>query len=375
MKLNFHAVAAFSISLCVCAIGTHVLAAMVPDPSLARIQKESEARGYTFFAEREQIVAGAKREGKLRVLSALDAFQELRKAFLQQYPFVDLQVEDVKGTDAPQKFILELKAGAAASQWDVFDVAPELFQEFLPYIKKVDILGMANHRVLQIPAEMVDPKNRDVVSVASALHVLAYNKNLLSADRVPKMWEDFLRAEFKGKTFMVDLRPLGFAAMAAGLGEEWMMNYARKIKDQEPIWIRGQTRSVTAIAAGEQSLLHLAYYNACMKAKLKDVSKSLECKIIEPVPVRIGDMIAINSTTPHPHASLLWLEFQASPRGQSIIDRFFNSSIYAPGSEAAKIVGGKKVSVNDWKTFHSTEKWMEMTLKTFGFPKADAMRQ
>ena len=245
MKLNFYTVAAFSIGLCVYPIGTYALAAMAPDPKLTRIQKESEARGYTFFPEREQIVAGAKKEGKLRVLSALDAFQELRKAFLQQYPFVDLQVEDVKGTDAPQKFILELKAGGAASQWDVFDVAPELYQEFLPYIKKLDILAMANHGVLQVPARMVDPKNRDVVSVASALHVLAYNKNLLAADRVPKMWEDFLRAEFKGKKFMVDVRPLGFAAMAAGLGDEWMMNYARKTK----------TKSLFGFAARRDRLL------------------------------------------------------------------------------------------------------------------------
>src|SRR5262245_42541158 len=63
---------------------------------------------------RAKILAGAKNEGKLRVLSSLDpsSFNALRKAFLNQYPFIqDMQVQEMKGTDSPQKFLLELKSG------------------------------------------------------------------------------------------------------------------------------------------------------------------------------------------------------------------------------------------------------------------------
>ena len=61
---------------------------------------------------RAQILAGAKKEGRLRVLSSLDpsSFNALRKAFLTQYPFIqDMQVQEMKGTDGPQKFLLELQ--------------------------------------------------------------------------------------------------------------------------------------------------------------------------------------------------------------------------------------------------------------------------
>src|SRR5215813_3119141 len=61
--------------------------------------------GASVDAARAKILAGAKTEGKLRVLSSLDpsSFNALRKAFLNQYPFIqDMQVQEMKGTDSPQ---------------------------------------------------------------------------------------------------------------------------------------------------------------------------------------------------------------------------------------------------------------------------------
>jgi len=44
-----------------------VLAA-APNPALAKAQKDAEAKGYIFVASRDELVSGAKKEGKLRVL-------------------------------------------------------------------------------------------------------------------------------------------------------------------------------------------------------------------------------------------------------------------------------------------------------------------
>ena len=355
MKSFLANIGAFSFALCHFLVGSAVFGAS-PDMT------------------RANILAGAKNEGKLRVLSSLDptSFNALRKAFLKQYPFIkEMQIEEMKGTANPQKFLLELKAGRTAN-WDVFDVAPEFYHDFQPFVKKIDLLAIGQDGVVKIPSQIIDPKFKNIVAIASSVHCVGYNAKLLPASKTPNSWEDFLKPEFKERRFMVDIRPQGFAALAAGMGEEWAVNYARKIKEQDPVWVRGQSRGLAAMASGEQSMLHLAYYHSCIRAKQKDVTNSLECKVIEPVPARIQEMTAINGTAQNPNAALLWVEFQVSAMGQRIIDdeEPLKSSIYVPGSELANVTRGKKLSVNNWTTFHRTDDWEKRVIQAFGFPQA-----
>ena len=196
---------------------------------------------------------------------------------------------------------------------------------------------------------------------------------MIPEGKLPKSWDDFLRPEFKGKKFLVDTRPQGFAALAAGLGEKWVVDYARKIAAQDPVWVRGQSRYFTSIAQGEHALFHLAYQYSCVRTAKKVPTDSLGCEIVEPVPVRIQNFLAINSTAQHPNSSLLWLEFLASPEGQRIIDEHeeFNASLFSPGSKLANLIQGKKLSVNSWDTIHNSDKWQRMVIEAVGFPTAE----
>ena len=128
--------------------------------------------------------------------------------------------------------------------------------------KKFDLLGMAEQKVLGINPKMADPDLRAVVSVASSACVIAYNQSRLPADLVPNSLEDFLRPEFKGKKFLVDVRPHWTAALIPALGQERVLDYARKVKEQEPVWARGQTRGIGSIVTGEYNLFHLVNYHS-----------------------------------------------------------------------------------------------------------------
>ena len=372
MRFNHAGIALLFLVLNLWTVAANVAAATSPSADSTTAKKQAEAKGYMFVSSHDEIIAKAKKEGKLRVLSSYDrdTFQELRKAFIKQYPFIDLNIQRSEGVEAFQRFLLELQA-TRRSNWDVVEVATELYKEFLPYSKKLDIFAMAKQGVLQIPAEIIDPVNRNIVSLASTIHCVAYNKNLIAPEKVPHSWEDFLKPEFKGRKFMTEVRPQGFTPIAAARGEEWAVNYARKIKDQEPIWVRGTTRGLMAVMTGEQTLYHLPYYHSCIREKRKDVSKSMECKIIEPVPIRIQEMTGILESSPYAHAALLWMEFQISPAGQAIIETVEpKSSPYIPGSEAAKVTRGKKLWVNNWETFQNSAKWQQMVVEAFGLPQA-----
>ena len=361
------------ICLGLCLNRSALLAATVGADFLSA-KREAEGKGYTFETSHDEIVAKAKKEGKLRVLSSLnpDAFNQILTAFKHKYPNIDAQAEEITGTDAAQRFLLQVKAGAV-KEWDVFHLTIDFYNESAVYAKKFDVLGMAGAGILSIPILMVDPKNRNVVGSGSGISVIAYNQKLISADKVPNRWEDFLKPEFKGRKFIVEIRPVGFAAMAAGLGEEWVKDYARKIKEQEPVWSQGQTRGLSSMIAGEHALHQQVNYHSCVGAQRKDVTKSLVCKVIEPVPVRISEREAVLETAAHPYAALLWLEFLATPTAQKLIDDYEpkQASIYTQGSELERVTRGKKLSVNSWDTFHMSPHWYQMVVEAFGFPRAD----
>jgi ABC-type Fe3+ transport system substrate-binding protein len=353
-------------------LGSQALAAS-PSPALMKAKQEAEAKGFIFETNRDEIVAKAKKGGKLRALSSLDpgSFKPMAESFKKKYPFIDIQLHDLTGTEAIQRHLLELKAGTV-KDWDVGHASEDFYNDFAAQAMKFDILGMAEQGVLKINPKMVDPDNRTIVAVASGLCAIAYNKGRIAADRVPSQLEDVLKPEFKGKKMVVDVRPHCMAALMVAQGEEWVVNYARKLKEQEPVWVRGNTRALTAISVGEYAMHQLTNYHSCVRATWKDKSKSLVCKVIEPVSIRIQEPDFVLKNAANPYASLLFIEHQASPEGQKILDETepVKSSLFTSG-EVSKILQGKKTSVNDFRTYHKTPNWMKMIVEAYGFPKAE----
>jgi ABC-type Fe3+ transport system substrate-binding protein len=336
-------------------------------------KKTAESKGFLFITNRDEVVAKAKQESTLRAISSLDAasFKPMMQSFSQKYPFIKIRIDEIGGPEALQRFLLELKAGTV-KDFDTSEASSEFYVENAAHAMKMDILGMAQQGVLGINPKMVDPEYRNVVSVASSICAIAYNKNRISPGAVPDTWQDFLKPEFKGRKFVADVRPQCMASLIPAMGEEWVIKYARQIKEQEPVWMRGNTRAMTAIATGEQTIHQMTFYNSCVEAAKKDPTKSLVCKIIEPAPVYLRENQFVIKSAAHPHAALLFIEHMASREGQKVIDDHepIKSSVYADG-EVARLTKGKKVSVNDHRTFQNTPKWMKMVVDAYGFPRAD----
>jgi ABC-type Fe3+ transport system substrate-binding protein len=280
---------------------------------------------------------------------------------------------EITGPDSAHRFILELKSGTK-NDFDTAHASTEFYPEYFPFVKKYDLLGMAEAGVLRIAPKMIDPKQRNLVAMGSALSVVTYNKNLISPDKVPNRWDDVLKPEFKGRKFMIDLRPHPFAAYAAcpqeGLGVEWMVKYARGLREQNPVWTRGHSRALSSLIAGEYPMHVGTHYQTVVRAMLKEPTGVLQFKMVEPVPVRLTQLETVLATAQHPNAALLYLEHEASPEGQEIIDKQdFVGSIFYPGSNTAKALQGKKQCINTYADFHNSDKWMGMAVEAFGFPK------
>jgi iron(III) transport system substrate-binding protein len=340
--------------------------------SLAKAKQDAEAKGYTFLTSHEEILARAKKEGRLRVLSSQDpeAIKAMSAAFKKKYPFIDSRIEEIGGMENYQRILQEMKAGLAKT-WDANYLAFDFYSEFVPFQKKFDILGMAEQGVLQISPKLVDPVNRHVVAVQSNMQVIAYNKEMISSDKVPDSWEGFLAPEFKGKKFLLDVRPKPLAALVPLWGLEKTVEFAKKLAAQQPIWYRGEARQLIQMTVGEYPLILGPNYKSSKATK--DPRGVLEVKVVEPVPARFSEVQAVLNAASSPHAALLWLEFQASAEGQKILDDTdMAATIYTPGSTIEKLTRNRKVSLLTWEHYPKMGKYEEEIVKAYGFPRAEA---
>ena len=344
--------------------------------ALQKAKQESEAKGFIFEASRDEIIAKAKKEGRLRVLTSLEneSLKPVSEAFKKKYPFIDLRAEEISGTDTYQRVILEMKAGTA-SGWDVNYLTTDYYDDYFPYLKKFDVLGMAQHGVLQIPTGMIDPTNRNIISYTTNTQIVAYNKTMIADANLPNTWEDFLKPEFKGKKFVVDIRPQEVANLVPAWGLEKTLQFARAIAAQNPIWIRGHSRTIAAMAAGEYAMLLGANLNATKRAMDKDRMGVLNYKVVEPVPIRIADHEAVYVKAASPYAGLLWLEFIGGPETQTIINRDHKGSVFFPGTTPYQLTQGRKVSLVAWEHAPQLEELQKKIFEAYGFPKAEAAKK
>ena len=340
---------------------------------LLKAKQDAEAKRYIFITSRDEIIAKAKQEGKLEELTFLgvEPRRAMIDAFRGKYPFLQVHAEDFSGTDQYQRFIGELKAGLV-KRWDTAHISNHAYFEYPPYLKKFDVLGMAEQGVLNIPLQTIDPNHRNIVAKSSVVALAAYNRNLISGEKVPGTWEGFLKPEFKGRKFAVDIRPNSIANLVPAWGLEKTVEFGKKIAAQDPIWVRGQSRVLISVATGEYALYMGANLSTTLEAQAKNPTKSLDYKILDPVPVRPSAAVAILASAPHPYAALLWLEFQASPEGQKILDKYgpADGTAFVPGTIQNTMIRGKSLSVMNYDTHENLEEWVKKIVEAYGFPVA-----
>lgn len=354
---------------------SHVLGA-TPNPALLKAKQDAESKGFIFVSDRSEIVARAQKEGKLGVITSMEpeTAKASALAFKKRYPFIDLNIQPRTGSESAQQLVLQIKSGGA-KEWDVVSTSSDHINDYIPHLWKVDLQAMAEQGVLQIPIPMVDSTQRNIVAFHSRFHIIAYNKNLVPSAQVPKVWEDLLKPEFKGRKIALDIRP-GLATLVPAWGLDRTVDFARKLASQEPIWVRGDPRAITGMLAGEIPMMVAANFHDVKRAQKKDPLGVLQYAIVEPVPFRLALAQSILATARHPYAALLWFDWLATVEAQKIADEHepMASAVYVRGSAVEEELRGKKLSAVPWESYQNLQPWSAKIFEAYGFPKADAQR-
>jgi ABC-type Fe3+ transport system substrate-binding protein len=295
------------------------------------------------------------------------AVDEVIKAFTSTYG-VKATGQEVGQTDS--RILLELTAGT--HKGDIVHLEEELgLGNYYPHMQKIDFLGMAEKKVLDIPVKMINPKQPNVVAVGSALAGVSYNSKILPPDLVPKSYEDLLNPRLKNGQIWVDVsQASGLAALFVVWGKDKVIDYTTKLGEQKPVWTTGATRSITAMAAGEYAIGSLNHYHSVIRIREQRKAPHLQAVLLEPVPVRLNQILSINGNTKMPATAALFIEFAAGDKVQEIFDRAgpIKGSVFKPGSLSNKLVEGKQIAFVGWDDVDEIEPLQKRIFESWKFP-------
>jgi iron(III) transport system substrate-binding protein len=325
---------------------------------------------------KEEILAGAKKEGRLIFATAHEetTVPHLVNAFKKKFPFIkEVNFHSVSGIPAGQKELFELAAGK--SNVDVFTPHSVFWSEYFKQdlFAKYNLRDLAKARQLQIPAEMIDDSDVAVWTSTNS-SIIVYNRDLVPADKVPAGWESCLDPYWKGK-FAVDTKPNVLAWLAARWGEEKVLSYAKKLKENQPIWVRGNTGALTRAAAGEIPLVCGTYNHTTQRQLMKDPNTPLRIVAPNPLGISFHEPFAVYGKAKNPNAALLWIEFLVSNEAQQIVDRLDPGKAFfmIEGTLANKLMKGNEASICTSQCRGREEKLMErIAVEAWGLPKVGA---
>jgi ABC-type Fe3+ transport system substrate-binding protein len=203
---------------------------------------------------------------------------------------------------------------------DAFRPAPDVWSEYFKHdlFRKYDFKRMAADGHLAIPQQMIDA-NGVVVWSGSLMGIMAYNASRVGSQQPPNGWESCVDPRWRGQ-FTVDTKPNVLAALASRWGEEKLLDYARKLKQNDPIWLRGSSQGLAKLAAGEFTFMCGVYLHATERFLTKNANLPIKKVVPHPLPVAFHEPEAVYARAQNRHVALLWIEFLASAEGQAVLD-------------------------------------------------------
>ncbi len=287
--------------------------AVADSPRIAALKAASEAKGLRFLTH-DEIVEGAKREGALVAVPGFDdiTFPQLKAAFEEAYPFIDLRIEIVSGTEAGERLNFAMLAGrtdvdlveASSSDWPLYADNDLL----LPY----DYRAMAEAGELKVSPEAIsDTVAGQLPFFASGIDAIAYNTDLVAPEDAPTGWDDCIDPKWAGKVATDTSTAL--SGLLGAWTEDEIVAYAKAMKDNDVIFVRGVTATLVRLLSGEFHIMCPTNYHGALRQLIADPDAPM--KIVLPDPLSIGprEQEGIYAGAKHPNAALLWMEFVSTP--------------------------------------------------------------
>jgi iron(III) transport system substrate-binding protein len=342
------------INVVACALLAGACGSAAPAETASRV---ADLAVYDGADRMQRLIDGAKQEGELTI-------------------YTSAQTTDL----GPVVEAFEKRYGVKASLWRAGSevVLNRALQESRAGRHTVDVVETNGPELESMSREQIllratSPHHADLIEPAIRPHgewvgtrlnvfVQAYNTKLVKKEELPKTWEDLLDPRWKGRLGIEAEDSDWLAGIFGEIGEERGLKVFKQIVATNGISTRrGHTLLTQLVASGEVPLA-LTVYN--YKAEqLRAEGAPIDWFTIGNAIARPNG-IGIARQAPHPHAALLFYDFELSPEGQRIIaDREFvptSREIDTPLNKVPMTFVDARVSIDEY------DKWKNLYTDLFG---------
>jgi iron(III) transport system substrate-binding protein len=273
-------------------------------------------------AEYAQVVAAAKKEGKVVIYSALDtkAAQPLVKDFSALYPDVKVEYNDMNSTEIYNRFIAESASGQGSADV-MWSSAMDL------QVKLVDeghAMAYASPEAAKLPKWAVYKNQAYGTTYEPAVFI--YNKRLVTGDEIPQDHAAFAKLintkvdKFKGKVTTYDIEKSGVGFMFVVQDTKFfpgMKDLVRGFGATSYKVYSSTGNMLEKVSSGE----HLLGYNVLGSYALVRAKKDPGLGVVLPkdYTLVLSRVMFIGKQAKNPNAAKLWADYVLSQRGQKLI--------------------------------------------------------
>ena len=268
--------------------------------------------GAALLCSAQDRAAAAKREGTLTLYTTIAEkdLPTLVKPFESKYG-VKVNVWRAGTSNVLQRAVAE----TSAKKYDVDVIhigSPEM-----EALAREQVLLPVNSPVQNDLQPGSVPGHHQWAATLLSVWVQVYNTKLVKKESLPKTWEDLANPKWKGKIGIEQEDSDWLAGIFGDIGDARARKVFKDIVTANGISVRkGHTLLTQLVVSGEVPLA-LTVYN--YKAEqLKRQGAPIDWFVIGNAIARPNGM-AVARKAPHPHAALLFYDFELSPEGQQII--------------------------------------------------------
>jgi iron(III) transport system substrate-binding protein len=256
----------------------------------------------------------AKKEGKLVVYGVGNTtlYSPVRDAFMKKFPGIQLEGVDQRGRETREKVVAEQQSKNYVADVAISgtDTQAELASLGLTEPYTAAEIGSVIPTLVP-PGGQMTPRTLTIFTIA-------VNTNLVPPDQEPKTWLDVLDPKWKGKLAMDDPRGSGpGGTILSGLEYLYGQDIDQKLADQQPFFATQAGPIWTALNRGEYAIFVSGGHpdvidNRVAGAPVKQIKASDGVGVTP-----INQSLLKNA--PHPNAAKLWIEWNLSEEGQSLL--------------------------------------------------------
>jgi iron(III) transport system substrate-binding protein len=265
-------------------------------------------------AQDPNLLAAAKREGRVVWYSSVGESQQFAQEFEKKYPFIKVDV--VRGTVYP--LMNRILNEAAAGNY-LFDVVRQATLTIGLLIQRGLLQPYESPERVAYAAGWKD-KQGYWTSTDDNYFVIGYNTRQVSAAEAPKDWDDLLAPKWRGKIGMDPDNHILYGALEQSWGRDKAITFFRRLAQQQIQFRKGNTLISQLIVAGEYPLgfvyAHRVEFLKSQKAPMDWVST------MNPI-VATGGPLALAAKARNPNAGKLLIDFLLSRDGQLQLRKFY----------------------------------------------------